>query len=200
MQETSNYKLNKWDASDRIMMKDFNDDNQAIEEALTAHDEALAEQAETLSQQVNEVRAENRFVLLQEWTLESDVNSFTMELDDEARDCRRLYLMGSLVPSSDSVFYCGLNGDTTTKRCQVGKEGSTFCETELVLKAMGPNRYVTMEGSCQGRNYQGVSASSNASYETTAVTFDSLQSLILFFPSTAPTFAAGSTLRLYGFR
>ena len=46
MQETSNYKLNKWDASDRIMMKDFNDDNQAIEEALTAHDEALAKKAE----------------------------------------------------------------------------------------------------------------------------------------------------------
>ena len=36
MRETSNYKLNQWDKTDRIMMEDFNSDNQKIDEAIKA--------------------------------------------------------------------------------------------------------------------------------------------------------------------
>ena len=34
MRETSNYKLNQWEKTDRIKMEDFNQDNQKIETAL----------------------------------------------------------------------------------------------------------------------------------------------------------------------
>ena len=36
MRETSNYKLSQWDKTDRIMMEDFNSDNQKIDEAIKA--------------------------------------------------------------------------------------------------------------------------------------------------------------------
>ena len=42
MRETSNYKLNQWDKTDRIQMEDFNGDNAKIEAALAAVDARLA--------------------------------------------------------------------------------------------------------------------------------------------------------------
>ena len=32
---TKNYQLNQWDAADRVLREDFNEDNRKIEEALT---------------------------------------------------------------------------------------------------------------------------------------------------------------------
>ena len=36
MTKTTNYQLNQWDATDRVLRTDFNSDNQKIEEALSA--------------------------------------------------------------------------------------------------------------------------------------------------------------------
>ena len=42
MEYTSNYQLPIWAESDRILMEDFNDSYQKLEDALTEHGEALA--------------------------------------------------------------------------------------------------------------------------------------------------------------
>ena len=34
MKQTSNYQLNQWEKTDRILMEDFNEDNRKIDEAL----------------------------------------------------------------------------------------------------------------------------------------------------------------------
>ena len=39
---TANYGLSQWEATDRILMEDFNDDNAAIDAALAAHDGDIA--------------------------------------------------------------------------------------------------------------------------------------------------------------
>ena len=41
MTKTTNYQLNQWEKSDRIMMEDFNADNQKIDAALAAKCEAV---------------------------------------------------------------------------------------------------------------------------------------------------------------
>ena len=43
MRETSNYKLNQWDKTDRIEMEDFNEDNRKIDAALGALAGTLAD-------------------------------------------------------------------------------------------------------------------------------------------------------------
>ena len=45
MRETSNYKLNQWDKTDRIKMEDFNSDNQKIDSQLHAAMQQLAQAA-----------------------------------------------------------------------------------------------------------------------------------------------------------
>jgi len=42
MTHTPNYNLNQWDPTDRILRSDFNEDNAALDAALSAHDAALA--------------------------------------------------------------------------------------------------------------------------------------------------------------
>ena len=42
MNQTANYQLSQWEASDRILMSDFNSDNSKIDAALKAHDDDIA--------------------------------------------------------------------------------------------------------------------------------------------------------------
>ena len=42
LNQTTNYGLTQWEATDRILMEDFNDDNAAIDAALAAHDGDIA--------------------------------------------------------------------------------------------------------------------------------------------------------------
>ena len=46
MNQTTNYQLSQWEASDRILMSDFNNDNAKIDAALAGHDTALAGKAD----------------------------------------------------------------------------------------------------------------------------------------------------------
>ena len=41
MNQTANYQLSQWEASDRILMEDFNSDNSKIDAALEAQAEAI---------------------------------------------------------------------------------------------------------------------------------------------------------------
>ena len=45
MTKTTNYQLNQWAKSDRVMMDDFNADNAKIDAALKANADAIAETA-----------------------------------------------------------------------------------------------------------------------------------------------------------
>ena len=48
MKQTSNYQLNQWEKTDRILMEDFNGDNAKVDAALAEQSTALAEQAAQL--------------------------------------------------------------------------------------------------------------------------------------------------------
>ena len=42
LNQTSNYQLNQWEPTDRILMQDFNSDNSKIDGALAAHDSEIS--------------------------------------------------------------------------------------------------------------------------------------------------------------
>lgn len=76
MQQTSNYQLNQWEGTDRILRTDFNADNAKI-------DAAIAELREDLAAQIEAVRAESRLVLLKRETLDTDVSEVEISLEAE---------------------------------------------------------------------------------------------------------------------
>ena len=76
MQQTSNYQLNQWEGTDRILRTDFNADNAKIDAAIT-------ELREELATQIEAVRAESRLVLLKRETLDADVSEVEISLEAE---------------------------------------------------------------------------------------------------------------------
>lgn len=49
MKQTEHYQLNQWEASDRILMEDFNNDNAKLDAALAALAQTVAGQGETMA-------------------------------------------------------------------------------------------------------------------------------------------------------
>lgn len=79
MRETSNYKLNQWDKTDRIEMEDFNEDNRKIDAALAAEKQAR-ENADAA--QLSTLRSENVWAKLTETTLSAAASSVTLTMPD----------------------------------------------------------------------------------------------------------------------
>ena len=195
MQETSNYKLNKWDASDRIMMKDFNDDNQAIEEALTAHDEAL----ENVSKRMETVQGGIVFHHLADWEVSTAANSITLDLTGYSTQYRRLFLFFDITPStSNTDIRYRLNGNTE-EQGSIADSDSVWRSGKLELFPHGTNGYTAGLGICA---YDSGSAvySSTLSFRSASTAYAQLTSIQIYLTATAGKLKAGCTFHLYGLK
>ena len=72
MTKTTNYQLNQWAKSDRVMMDDFNADNAKIDAALKANADAIA--AETTARIAGDM-----LVKLKEITVTSEIAQIVMD-------------------------------------------------------------------------------------------------------------------------
>jgi len=116
MKTTENYKLNQWDMTDRIQMEDFNKDNQNIENALTAHDTALAEQAAAtgaVSSAIDTLQQNLSLISLGNWTVGSESSSYTISLNATAKSCKKLYLLFDVKTKTSDDINCLFNGDSS---------------------------------------------------------------------------------------
>ena len=59
MENTSNYGLKRWDSEDRILMEEFNSDNEKIDAALKASEDKAAAPADTTAAQASDTAAES---------------------------------------------------------------------------------------------------------------------------------------------
>ena len=75
MTKTTNYQLNQWAKSDRVMMDDFNADNAKIDAALKANADAIA--AETTAR-----IAGDALVKLKEITVTSETTQLSIDMSD----------------------------------------------------------------------------------------------------------------------
>ena len=71
MTKTTNYQLPKWEKTDRIQMKDFNDMTATLDAALKANAEAIAETAAAFP-----------LVKIKEVTLGSSTAAYTLDVSD----------------------------------------------------------------------------------------------------------------------
>ena len=129
MRETSNYKLNQWDKTDRIEMEDFNEDNQKIDAALAAEKQAResadAAQASALrgelaaekqarenadAAQLSTLRNENLWVKIGETELSGTASQISVPVENPSRYER---LIVQFSTSGPKVLYFSINGGTS---------------------------------------------------------------------------------------
>lgn len=121
MTKTTNYQLNQWAKSDRVMMDDFNADNAKIDAALKANADAIA--AETTARVAGDV-----LVKLKEITVTSEIAQIDMNLSDiDLRSFSKLIIRPALA-CTDNVDYrlrFG-SGDGTIFRHYVNREFANY--------------------------------------------------------------------------
>ena len=86
LNQTANYGLSQWEATDRILMEDFNSDNSKIDAALKANADAIAAEAAARAEAdtalLAQLRSENLWVVLADVTLDAPAQQITLDLSE----------------------------------------------------------------------------------------------------------------------
>ena len=120
MTKTTNYQLPKWEKTDRVQMKDFNDMTATLDAALKANADAIA--AETTAR-----RTQKSAVLLQEYIVPA-TTSATVPIDISSIDWtnwKTIYISVEPITSADNATVTiFLNGTGTSNRIGVTTGGT----------------------------------------------------------------------------
>ena len=79
-QETPNYRLSRWAGTDRILVEEFNSDNEKIDAALKSNADAITAEAAAREAAVTALASKSRFTKLGEWSLPADSTTFEIPL------------------------------------------------------------------------------------------------------------------------
>ena len=107
MTKTTNYQLNQWAKSDRIMMDDFNADNAKIDAALKANADAIA--AETTARVAGDALVKLMTATLEESTHTWQVDVSSIDLTQYAK----LLIYPYLETNNSQFAYLRVNGKNT---------------------------------------------------------------------------------------
>lgn len=133
---TSNYNLNQWVKSDRVLMSEFNADNAKIDAAVKAVDNRVTSLSSTVSGKASQSALN---------TLQSTVNSHTAALAGKgncqiyvtsytgAGECEEANANSLTFPAAPEVVYIGKGSSWLTLR-----QGDTFAYTMGQTGGIGP--------------------------------------------------------------
>ena len=196
MTKTTNYQLPKWEKTDRVQMKDFNDMTATLDAALKANADAIA--AETTARVAGDV-----LVKLKEITVTSEIAQIDMDFSDiDLRSFSKLIIRPALA-CTDNVDYrlrFG-SGEGTIFRHYVNREfanydyaaglGREYAEVEL-CPGDGCYYITTRKLTSTGETVTVCTTNASNFGETGP------NSLSLYKTSSAQYFTAGSSVTLYG--
>ena len=199
MTKTSNYQLPKWEKTDRIQMKDFNDMTATLDAALKANADAIA--AETTARVAGDALVKLVDLTLQEETQKWDIDLSGIDL----RSFSKLIIRPALA-CTDNVDYrlrFG-SGEGTIFRHYVNREFANYD----YAAGLGPTgrEYAEVE-LCPGDGcYYITTRKLTSTGETVTVCTTNASnfgetgpnSLSLYKTSSAQYFTAGSSVTLYG--
>ena len=124
MTKTTNYQLNQWAKSDRVMMDDFNADNTKIDAALKANADAIAETAAAFP-----------LVKIKEVTLGADTAQWDIDVSDiNFYQYTRIFLLPKLTGSSTDTM---LRFDQITSGYSV--QGSSYWDSKPYISIFVEN-------------------------------------------------------------
>ena len=118
MNQTANYQLCQWDPTDRILMEDFNKDNEKIDAALKINTDSIAAEASARAEADEAVKAALPLVKILDFTTEAPAPQVDLTVPDltqyasvtlclEAAGCPDLALR---VNGSTDYRYCDAAG------------------------------------------------------------------------------------------
>ena len=191
MNYTENYQLNQWEESDRVLMEDFNADNEKIDAALA------------------EIKAAGAMVKLLDLTLEEDTQKWDIDMSSiDLTQYQKLLLYPHLKGNTDQWVYMHINGLTSgytspnnaTDYCgnipmtnNTSRQNFGVCEFTFHLEL--PRIYVTQIGVTTPtslpsfRGYTCPALDSGVTY---------LNTLNLWFDSSSYRILSGSAAQIYG--
>ena len=124
MTKTTNYQLNQWAKSDRVMMDDFNADNAKIDAALKANADAIAETAAAFP-----------LVKIKEVMLGADTAQWDIDVSDiNFYQYTRIFLLPKLTGSSTDTM---LRFDQITSGYSV--QGSSYWDSKPYISIFVEN-------------------------------------------------------------
>ena len=195
MNHTTNYQLSQWEASDRILMSDFNSDNAKIDAALKANADAAAS---------------TPWVKLVE-TLEEETQKWDIDLSGiDLTKYQKLVLYPRLKGNTDQWVYMHINGLTSgysspnndATSCgnvsmmnDNGRQNFGFCEYTFLVEL--PRIYIVQVGATSRgslptmRGYLCPALGSGVTH---------IDTLNLWFNDSSYHLLPGSTAQIYGFR
>ena len=186
MKQTSNYQLNQWDAQDRILREDFNDDNEKIDAALA------------------EIKAAGAYVKLKEVTLSVPANRIDVDLSDvDFREYERLFIYCSLPNESNPRYTVRL--DNIADSCYSGGSSAGICNHCGEFSPNGELQSLELAASAN----RSLVISRVAGDGGGGVTYNAITSERWRFGETGPNsinfthstnFLTGSYVRVYGLR
>ena len=142
MKKTTNYQLNQWAKTDRILMDDFNADNAKIDETLAAHAAALA--------------AVGKYEVLEERMVTQSINTISFDLS--ALDWSEWRLIGLRVqiPKNNlatSHFFC-VGMTNISASCTHNENHFAFLDLHSFMVVLSPlyNSVGTVKGFYLGGN------------------------------------------------
>lgn len=190
MRETSNYKLNQWDKTDRIEMEDFNEDNQKIDAALAAEKQAR-ENADAA--QLSTLRNENLWVKIGETELTAAANELSIPVENPSRYER---LIVQFSTSGPKVLYFSINGGTSAILFN-NSYTSVSCTGQAELVRGYPSGIFAVYDNAMydGENFWKL----NSNFYLRTISFNAVSTLGLRAGS-GETLAAGTHVVVYGLK
>ena len=198
--QTANYGLSQWEATDQVVRMDFNSDNEKI-------DAALHGMAQTYAADIEELRESQWWGKILEKTLTSDTNSVTLTIPDPGT-WQMLSLQFSvsgptLVKMSlnnGAGFYYNYSDGMVTEHTIINSSSSALTASGGKVEfyqGSGNSLYAFYQVAYIGSDYSNGNKNSGASLLTTDLPLANLTQIKL---TSTGNFNAGSRFAIYGLK
>ena len=151
MNQTTNYQLSQWEASDRILMSDFNNDNAKIDAALKTQAEAISALGAQLDAKADQddltaLANRSRFTKLKEVNVAANTSIFELDLSDITWSQWDKVHVDIISVNMDPVrLYYNTNGNSQPNLTLGGISGTHHRPRMTFLVGNDPQRWVTVQ-------------------------------------------------------
>ena len=195
-QETPNYRLSRWAGTDRILMEEFNSDNEKIDAALKGNAEAVA--AETAARE-----AANSYVKLLDMTLQENTQKWNIDLSGiDLTKYQKLVIYPHLLGDNNQWVYIHFD-DTAPEYGNVPmvndptRQNFGMCEYSLLIEL--PKLYLMQIGTTSNVSSSKPSFGGyNGPILASGVTH--LNTLGFWFDNSSYRLLKGSAVQIYGLK
>ena len=200
---TTNYDLNQWEATDKVLRTDFNEDNAKIDAALKANADAIAAEAAAREAGDETVAAGNCWVKVLDATLEAETQKWNVDMSGiDLSLYHRLVIYPYLTGDTNQSPYLHVNGgeESLTQLPLINAPSqSNFGMTELSILVGLPYVFLTEQGNSMPNSGANPYFLGVATIDLGAGV-NHIDTLGFWFDLASAKFSPGARVQIYGFK